>query len=235
MPMIKCPDCANSISSFASTCPHCGYPVAKAKAKAQTEAQLKKNTNNCCLIIFIIFFVPIAFVIFRAVSQPPPVKPEVFGNNEKTIEYINPTFSKVSLSDSPKGWLVDYTSRLLDTTAVMSFSDSSTTYLSMLGGKTRITFKRLKDSGGNIKSILISDYATLQDRDGKESRNLIFRIELSGKDLDRANWKDTDDWRAIDMAKVKFIHPVLFKSILASCTAKYDSQYLQRFCSNRNF
>ena len=28
MPLIKCPDCGNEVSSFAAACPRCGYPIA---------------------------------------------------------------------------------------------------------------------------------------------------------------------------------------------------------------
>lgn len=33
MPLIKCPDCGNEVSSFATTCPRCGYPISSIRNK----------------------------------------------------------------------------------------------------------------------------------------------------------------------------------------------------------
>lgn len=59
MPLIKCPDCGKEVSSFAETCPNCGYPFAKLEAaeqerqyKAEQEARrlehLKNAPKQCC-------------------------------------------------------------------------------------------------------------------------------------------------------------------------------------------
>ena len=32
MALIKCPECDREVSHFASTCPHCGYPISGGKA-----------------------------------------------------------------------------------------------------------------------------------------------------------------------------------------------------------
>jgi hypothetical protein len=34
MPLLRCPDCENSVSSEAMACPHCGRPSAISRAKA---------------------------------------------------------------------------------------------------------------------------------------------------------------------------------------------------------
>ncbi len=37
MALIDCPECGDSVSSFASACPHCGYPVSEALQEALDE------------------------------------------------------------------------------------------------------------------------------------------------------------------------------------------------------
>ncbi len=35
MPLKTCPDCSNEVSDRAETCPHCGYPLARARAESR--------------------------------------------------------------------------------------------------------------------------------------------------------------------------------------------------------
>lgn len=51
MPLDKCPDCSNDVSSTAITCPKCGFNLFKERAKKQTQ----KNVRGCgigCLSLF---------------------------------------------------------------------------------------------------------------------------------------------------------------------------------------
>lgn len=46
MAMIKCPECGNSISDRAPTCPHCGVPIADATAPAPAPEKAKPAQNE---------------------------------------------------------------------------------------------------------------------------------------------------------------------------------------------
>ena len=63
MAIINCPECNNSVSDRADTCPNCAYPINKnsktEKAPENKEGCFLQTLNTGCMIIFII----IAFIV----------------------------------------------------------------------------------------------------------------------------------------------------------------------------
>lgn len=75
MALIKCPECNRDVSSVASTCPHCGYPIsqlfnAKSNRKApnpQPNTWLKKwiaKPHITRITVFVLFLISVALTIF---------------------------------------------------------------------------------------------------------------------------------------------------------------------------
>ena len=54
MALMQCPECSGKVSSFAITCPHCGYPVGiknvVAAASVATPTKQTKSNGNLCRI-----------------------------------------------------------------------------------------------------------------------------------------------------------------------------------------
>ena len=46
MPLIKCPDCGKDVSSFADTCPNCGYQFAKIREQQQAQVQRQERERR---------------------------------------------------------------------------------------------------------------------------------------------------------------------------------------------
>ena len=46
MGLIKCPDCNSDVSSYAETCPHCGYPIKEYSEKIVFESEVKRLINK---------------------------------------------------------------------------------------------------------------------------------------------------------------------------------------------
>jgi RNA polymerase subunit RPABC4/transcription elongation factor Spt4 len=47
MSMINCPECQNSVSDKASTCPHCGFPLDNKKSCPECGALVSKDESIC--------------------------------------------------------------------------------------------------------------------------------------------------------------------------------------------
>ena len=82
MTQIFCPECHNTISSQANSCPHCGQPVDQSTVKTNTEACPNchsVSTQNILesvlrgviilitlAIIFVIIYLPLGLILFTA-------------------------------------------------------------------------------------------------------------------------------------------------------------------------
>jgi len=69
MALVKCPECSNEISEEATSCPKCGHPVAKLKAKSTGQATLAVLLG---LGAFWLWFGPRLYFIF-------PMDSAIFG------------------------------------------------------------------------------------------------------------------------------------------------------------
>lgn len=58
--LVQCPECGNEVSSKASDCPHCGYPLS-----ARPESNAQKENIGClggvtgcgCLTMYVFFII----------------------------------------------------------------------------------------------------------------------------------------------------------------------------------
>jgi hypothetical protein len=57
MPLIKCYECGDTVSTKADVCPHCGAPV-----KKEASAKARKKRRGCLLTTLIIFFIGIVML-----------------------------------------------------------------------------------------------------------------------------------------------------------------------------
>ncbi|MBO4311503.1 MAG: hypothetical protein J5828_00710 [Desulfovibrionaceae bacterium] len=80
MPLIKCPDCGQQVSTNAAQCPHCGCPMSQMDQtqiiQPETTPQTKgikpsKKKKGCLTYIFLLLLVIAAIVVF---SEPPKDK-----------------------------------------------------------------------------------------------------------------------------------------------------------------
>lgn len=74
MALIQCPECSNAVSNTASTCPHCGAPIAQAAAErvaigtpVSTIQETSKSLKVHILLSTVLFFVGIT-VFFVAMN-----------------------------------------------------------------------------------------------------------------------------------------------------------------------
>jgi len=51
MPLLPCPECKNEVSSLATVCPRCGYPIAKLKEAQQQVGETHTNDEALRLSI----------------------------------------------------------------------------------------------------------------------------------------------------------------------------------------
>ncbi len=47
MALIKCPECGHDVSTFAQTCPNCGYPIQQQQKPPQVEEIKPERTRQC--------------------------------------------------------------------------------------------------------------------------------------------------------------------------------------------
>ena len=69
MAMIQCPECGKDLSSEATVCPHCGYPIKKSQKKVE-KTNHKKSVKKPLLFVLISAIVIIACVVVAIVIQP---------------------------------------------------------------------------------------------------------------------------------------------------------------------
>jgi hypothetical protein len=77
MSLINCPDCKNSVSDNAVSCPHCGYPI---KNQTETKPITSKSNSGCLWIIIavLIFTLLLTGLISKSLeSEPKLVTPEI--------------------------------------------------------------------------------------------------------------------------------------------------------------
>jgi len=101
MPLINCPECKNSVSDSAVSCPHCGFPIQNLKVEQpintrpqtiKTKPIDQKKTNKGCQTVIIIFFILFMLIFFSKQCSKDENKTEL-----KTTETI-----KISKVDSLK-------------------------------------------------------------------------------------------------------------------------------------
>lgn len=62
MPLIKCPDCAETVSDRAEVCLKCGRPIAE-RGGVQTIQKTSKKLKACVLVSYVVFFASIFLMI----------------------------------------------------------------------------------------------------------------------------------------------------------------------------
>ena len=65
MAMINCPECGENISSQASTCPRCGFPV---KTTSNHKTYISKKALYIILVAFVML--PMVLMLFNIAMKP---------------------------------------------------------------------------------------------------------------------------------------------------------------------
>lgn len=90
MSLVSCPECNNKISSIATKCPYCGYPIMRKQSSKQFLNSLEKNKSKI-IIIGIVVLVVIVLVILASVFVPKLVeKQKLYANSIELVEAGNP-------------------------------------------------------------------------------------------------------------------------------------------------
>lgn len=190
--MVNCPACQKEISTEAQSCPHCGHPQQKAKAK--------KPKGGGWLIILIVI---VGWAIYKGsnndtVGSPAfdPSKPEtIAGIISESSARPTATFEdgKLSLSYSLDPWM-----------------------LTASTGKTEFYFQAKNFFGEAFSSPIvqracIEATATFHDIKGNESQGKAGELCMSRGNAAGVRWDNIDTDNIPQIADSSFLHPAFDK------------------------
>jgi len=53
MPLVKCPDCGQTVSDRAPSCPSCGCPLRSVDRRPRSALDKEIGSAKCCLVVFL--------------------------------------------------------------------------------------------------------------------------------------------------------------------------------------
>lgn len=150
MALINCPECQKEISSVATSCPHCGYPIKSEENKSMKNILSKK-------VLFIALIV-VALIIIGCIIGILSSNKGYWDNNKwgTTYEDIKNKYgSKISESSVEEGALAMYSNDMLDVKGLDCMVNYSFDANGELDAVTLICTNNSLKSNEEIKELLI--------------------------------------------------------------------------------